>query len=105
MSHNEFNQQYAPSHDVENNILNYFVSQGMQAQIVNHTLRIQQLQQQIEKTLKVKMNHYHYKNKTVYSNTTKPKLRSDIAQYVSEISGLNNIPRFQPMLRERPPSI
>src|SRR6185312_15218657 len=76
---NEFNQEYAPSETNENAVLHYFTTQGMQAKIVNHSVRVTATAQQIEQTLKVKMNNYHYQNRTVYANATAPLLRSDIA--------------------------
>ena len=92
----------APALDTENAVLQYFTSQGMQAKIVNHSVRVTATVRQIEKVFNVKMNYYHYKGRTVFANSAAPQLRSDIAQYISEISGLNNIIKIKPALRERP---
>lgn len=99
---NTFKQHYAPSERTKNKVLNYFTSQGMQAQIVNNKIRITTTVRQIEHTLHVKINTYNYQNKTVYANDQAPTLRADIAQYISEISGLSNLVRYQPAVRTRP---
>lgn len=98
----EFEQEYAPSNDAENTVANYFRSQGMEAQIVNHRIEVTAKAQQIINTLQTPLNYYRYQNRIVYATAKPPKLKSDIAQYISQVSGLNNMPRFHPMLRERP---
>ena len=105
LTKDEFNQQYAPSLDVEQAVQHYFTAQGMQAKIVNHSVRITATARQVEQALQVKMNHYRYQSRTVYANATAPSLSADIAQYVAEISGLSDIARFRPTFSAAPASV
>src|SRR5689334_22981972 len=35
----DFNQHFAPTRDIEQKVLSYFIAQGMQASIVNHRIQ------------------------------------------------------------------
>lgn len=93
---NEFNRDHAPDHDIELAIQNYFASLGMDATIVNHTVRVVGTVQQTEKVLKVKMNDYRYNNHRGYSNATAPTLTADLAPHVLAITGLNTFMKIKP---------
>ena len=102
LTYDEFNQHYAPSQEAENKVWHYFTAQGMQAKIANHSVRVTATAAQIEQALQIKLNQYRHQNRTVYANATPPTLNSEMAQQVLAISGLSNIARYQPALRERP---
>ncbi len=99
----EFERDYAPSNEVENAILHYFITQGMQAKIVDHSIRVTATAQQVQQTLKTPLNYYQFQHKTGYANATAPLLKPEIAHYVSEITGLSNMTSYQPAFRARPP--
>lgn len=97
-----FKQNYAPSEYVKNKVLHYFAAQGMHTQLVNNKIRVTATAQQIEQGFLVKMNTYNYQNQRVYANDQAPTLRADIAPYILEITGLNNLVHYQPAVRARP---
>ena len=74
LTYEEYNQHYAPSEEVENKVLHYFTGQGMQAKIVNHSIRVTATVAQIEQALQIQLNQYRYQNRTVYANATPPIL-------------------------------
>ncbi|WP_133134984.1 S53 family peptidase [Legionella rowbothamii] len=89
-----YEQQFAPKNETEELIQHFFVAQGMQANIINHSIRVKATAQQIEQTLHVQMNYYRYQQQTVYANSNEPNLPPELAKFISEITGLNNIPEF-----------
>jgi len=91
-----FDKYYAPTPDTEHAVQQYFVAQGMQAEIVNHSIRVTASAEQVERTLQTQLAYYAYQGKTVYANNSAPVLPADIAHYVLEITGLDNIKHFQP---------
>ncbi|MCL9684347.1 S53 family peptidase [Legionella maioricensis] len=90
-----YEQEFAPSKDAENAVQHYFASQGMQAKVINHSVRVTATVEQIEQALHVQINYYQYQNERVRSHSSAPKLNPEIAQYISEITGLSTIPEFQ----------
>ena len=98
VTNEEFQLHYAPSPETMNAVQHYFLAHGMQAKIKNGSIQVTATAEQIEHIFQVKINTYRYKNKTVYSNATAPTLSTDIAQYVSGISGLSTIPIYHPAL-------
>ncbi|CEG56619.1 S53 family peptidase [Legionella fallonii] len=89
-----YEEKFAPSKDAEEAVQHFFISYGMHATIVNHSVRITGSVEQIEHVLHVQMNHYRYQDKRVYANSSAPQLNPEIAQYISEITGLSTIPQF-----------
>lgn len=98
----EFNYRYAPAPEIEKTIQHYFSAQGMQAKIVNHSLRVTSSAQQVERLFKIRLNEYRYHNKTFYAHVKAPVLKAELAQHVLEISGLNNFKQYHPAARRRP---
>lgn len=96
---NLYEQQFAPSKDTEEQVRMYFINQGMTAEIVHHSIRVSGTIEQIERVLHVKMNDYQFQNTMVHSNSNAPQLDHDIAQHISEITGLSTIPEFHSNLR------
>jgi len=92
----EFNRQHAPDHDTELAIQDYFLSLGMEAKVVNHTIRVIGTVQQIEPALHVKMNNYRYHDNYGYSNATMPTLSADLAPHVLAMTGLNTMINMKP---------
>ncbi|KTD01283.1 S53 family peptidase [Fluoribacter gormanii] len=89
-----YEQEFAPNKEAEEAVQQFFSAQGMQASIVNHSLRITGTVAQIKQTLHVQINYYRYKNKIAHANASNPKLNQEIAQYIAEITGLSTIPQF-----------
>lgn len=89
-----YEQQFAPSQEVEEKVRNFFVTQGMQANVVNHRIRVTGSAEQIGHALHTRLNYYRYQNEIVYANATAPQLTSEIAEYISEITGLNTLAQF-----------
>ncbi|WP_454783237.1 S53 family peptidase [Legionella sp. WA2022007384] len=89
-----YEEEFAPNKEAEEAVQRFFSSQGMQTRIVNHSIQITGTVAQIEQALHVQINYYQYQNKLVYANTNKPKINSEIAQYIAEITGLSTIPEF-----------
>jgi len=96
-----FDKYYAPSPEAEQAVLHYFLAQGMQAKMVNHSISVTASAQQVERTLKTRLHYYSYQGQTVYANSTAPVLSADIAPYILEISGLDNLHRFRPAALRR----
>ena len=92
----EFNRKHAPDHDTELAIQEYFLSIGMDAKIVNHTVRVIGTAEQTESALQVKMHYYRYHNEYGYSNTSTPTLSADLAPHILSITGLNTIIKIKP---------
>ncbi len=90
-----YEKEFAPSSEAEKAVQKFFISHGMQTQVINHGIRVMGTAAQIKQALQVQMNYYKYQNETVYANSTAPTLTPEIAQYVSEISGLSTIPEFR----------
>ncbi|KTD02832.1 S53 family peptidase [Legionella feeleii] len=90
-----FEEKFAPDQEAEEKVSHFFLNHGMQANIVNHSIRVTGSAAQIEQALHVQMNYYRYKNKVFHANAGTPRLMPEIAQYVAEITGLNTIPEFQ----------
>ena len=95
----ELTQQYVPSQAAEDAVQRYFTAQGMDAEIVNHTVRVTAKIHQVEQALQVKMNYYRFQNRTVYANATAPSLSVDLAPLVLSISGLSDMAHFKPNIR------
>ena len=95
----EFNTLHAPLRNIEEQVQQFFLNQGMEATIVNHSVRINASVQQIERTLHCTMNYYDYQNRKVYANAQAPTIHPDIAPYIAEIYGLNKLIRFQPAIQ------
>ncbi|QEY52724.1 S53 family peptidase [Legionella longbeachae] len=91
-----FEAHYAPTEEVEHTLQEYFIAQGMQADIVNHSVHVTASVQQIENTLHTSINYYLYEHDIVYASTSKASLQAEMAQYVVDITGLNNIPLYYP---------
>ena len=96
LTNEQFKSEYAPSQDTLNLVQHYFSANGMVAKIVNNSIRVTATVKQIEQVFKVKMNIYRFQGRTVIANASSPTLSSDIAQYVLEVSGLNDMIRFKP---------
>jgi subtilase family serine protease len=90
----EYKTEFAPDAGTLTLVKKYFTDQGMNAKVVGEGVDVTATVAQIEQTFKIKINNYLYQNQKVYSNATKPKVDTTIAQYLLGISGLNNIPRF-----------
>lgn len=99
----EFEKHYAPSAEAERAVVNYFLSQGMKATIINHRINVVASIKQIEQCFNIKLNYYRYRNRTVFASTSAPLVRADIAPYIAAITGLDDIVYFEPALRARPP--
>ena len=95
-----FNAHYAPSKQVIHAVEKYFQARGMQAKSVGDSVRVSATVAQIEQVFQIKMNQYQYQNRTVYATASAPTVTAEIAQYVSEISGLNNMVQFKPMFEQ-----
>lgn len=95
----EYEASHAPSVRAAQKVENYFISKGMKTKKIFSTIQVTAKASQIEETLKVRLNNYSYKNKTVYGNLYPPKINSAIAQYISGISDLSNIPYGHPKIR------
>lgn len=89
-----YEQRFAPSKEAEMLVKGYFIKQGMNAKIVNHSVRVEGTAKQIQQALRIKMYYYQYEKERVYANSTPPQLLPDIAPYISEIKGLSTIPEF-----------
>lgn len=90
-----YEEHFAPSKEAEKKVSEFFIDHGMQAQIVNHNIRVRGSMAQIEQALHVQINYYRYKNKVFQVLTNAPKLTPDIAPFVADISGLATYPEFE----------
>ena len=104
ITHEQFNENYAPDSVTENTVADYFTEQGITIERMNHRIRIVATVQQVEKLLHVRMNHYRYQQNIFFANTTEPKLPTAIAQHVTAITGLNNFPSYSPAFVKPPQS-
>lgn len=94
MTHHLYEEKFAPTHEVEQKIQRYFTSYGMQAKVTNHFISVTGTVDQIQKSLNCKLNYYRYNNEVVNANAQAPRLKYEIGQYISGITGLSNIPEF-----------
>ncbi|CAM4443140.1 MAG: hypothetical protein LEGION0403_FIIPPAGN_00140 [Legionella sp.] len=94
LTHTLYEQEFAPDKDTEELIQHFFVTQGMQAKIINHSIRVKGTAGQIKQALHVQMNYYRYQQETVYANANEPNLPLELAEFISGITGLNNLPEF-----------
>ncbi len=95
MTPEEYKETFAPSAQVEESVRRYFIAQGMQAEIINHSVKVTASVQQIEKTFKTQINTYRFQNQTVFANASAPTLSADIARHVLEVTGLSNIVQYK----------
>ncbi|CEG58518.1 S53 family peptidase [Legionella fallonii] len=100
----EYEARYAPSKNAVQEVEHYFLSQGMKTKRVYTTIQVTAEASKIEQVLQIKLNNYRYKDQLVYGNTSEPKVNPKIAQYISGISDLSNIPYGHPKIRHRPTS-
>ena len=89
-----YEHQYAPSKNVEEQVQQFFVEQGMHVSVVNHSVRVLGTAEQIERVLHVQLNYYKYQNEEAYANANGPQLTYEIAKHISGITGLSTIPEF-----------
>lgn len=94
LTHEEFEAQFAPTKEVEQTIQQYFIDQGMRAQIINHSIRVTATAKQIEQVFNVQLNYYQHGSQEIFANSAKPSLNVNIAKYILQISGLNSAIRF-----------
>lgn len=95
----DYEEQFAPDKKAENAVRQFFLNYGMQAKTINHHIRVTGSAAQIEQALHIQINYYRYKNHLFHANSTAPKLLPEIAQYVTDITGINTIPEFQEHLQ------
>ncbi len=98
----EYDAHYAPSAHAVQEVENYFIAQGMKTKRVYTTIQVTAKASKIEQLLQIKLNNYLYQGQRVYGNDSAPKIEPDIAQYISNISDLSNIPYGHPKIRHRP---
>lgn len=89
-----YETRFAPSKKTEAILQQWFRSYGMQADTVNHSIRVIGTAQQIKQALHVSINEYRYQGKVVYAHTGAPRLQKEMAQFIAEITGLNSFPEF-----------
>lgn len=85
-----YEQDFAPESHAEQVVLEFFKAQGLNAQLVNHHVRVKATVAQIEQTLHVRMQQYRSFQHTAYANNTYPQLPPQVAMHIAEITGLNN---------------
>jgi len=98
----QFNAQYAPDTETMQALHNYFTQQGMNAEIVHSNVRVSATAKQIEQTFLLKINNYRYQQTIVYGNSVAPTIPTEIAPYVSGVTGLSNIPYTHAQYRQMP---
>lgn len=96
LTFDRYEQEFAPSHAVEDVVQNYFAAFGMQTKILHHSIRVTATAEQVKQSLHVQMNYYRYQGKMVHANAKQPELNADIGQYIVGITGLTSIPEFSP---------
>lgn len=90
----EFNARFSPSNESTEIVKRFLLSQGMKITTIadhNKYIKVTGTVGQISKAFHVQLNDYHYQHKIVYANTKEPILAAEIKDYISSISGLNNI--------------
>ena len=102
LTKNEYQSEFAPDIKTMELIKRYFDAQDMKATIKGENIVVTATIKQIEHAFKIKINNYRYQNKIVYSNTTAPQINGAIAQYISGITGLSNIPLYHPLVYSFP---
>lgn len=93
LSHKEYTKRFEPSLAIKNKIVNYFKQHGVHAEIVFSNIQVSATVKQIEDLFKIRLNQYHYHNKIVYANDRLATIPSEIAPFISDISGLDSVPR------------
>ena len=61
----QYEQQFAPTPNTEETIVQYFKAKGMSAKMMNHRIHISATVNQIEKALKIKTNRYRFNHQIV----------------------------------------
>lgn len=87
-----YEQEFAPGKEAEDSVQQFFTTYGMQAKIVNHSVRVTGSVEQIKKALHVHMNQYQYQNEMVYAPSKALEVTPEIAPYIAEITGLGTFP-------------
>ncbi len=100
LTRSEYEEQFAPSEEAAMRVQQFFLQQGMQAQIVNHRIQVIGSVAQIKKALHITINDYSYEKEQGYANTSAPKILPEIAPFVAEITGLNTLSAFHTDLSE-----
>lgn len=89
-----YEQEFAPGKEAEDRVEEFFVSQGMQAHVVNHSVRVTGTASQIEHALHLHLHYYRYRHQLAYANSGSPKLEAGVAEYIAEITGLDTLSEF-----------
>ena len=105
LTNEQFNAQYSPSIDAVNTVQRYFTARGMDAKVVNHNVRVVATAEQIKQVFQVQINNYRYHKRTFYAIETAPTMNADIAEYISGVTGLGNIPRYHPIIPKLPDEV
>ena len=92
----EFDSLYGPSSAAILAVQEYFTRVGLQAEVVDNHVDVKGTAQKINQTLHIKIKNYRYKNKIVYGTTVNPQMDPGVAQYIDNITGLDNVPIFSP---------
>lgn len=101
----QFNTRYAPTEIAVDKVKQYLSIQGLKITQVDpnhHYIAATGSIAQLSKIFHVQINNYRYKQSIGFANATLPVVDHSITQWVSGISGLSNIPRIQPMLKQLP---
>lgn len=104
LSYEAYEQNFAPTKNTEEKIRQFFLKRGMQAKIVNHSVRVEGSVEQVQEALQLHMNYYQYQDSLVYANSSLPQLTPELAQYISGIVGLSTIPEYYPNISNAEPS-
>ena len=94
-----YEEEFAPGKEAEEAVQQFFASYGMQAKIINHSVRVTGSVEHIEQAFHVQINYYQYQNERVRASFHAPQLNPEIAQYILEITGLSTIPEVHPNLK------
>lgn len=92
----DYNRDFAPMPEVEKKVQAFFIQQGMDATIVNHSIQVTGTVKQINQALHIKLNDYQYDHHTFHAFVHPPKLPLSVAQHVQELTDLNQFSYYRP---------
>ena len=103
-----FNDEFAPTHDQQQQVANYLHSQGLTVNSISPNgllIDASATVSQAEAAFRVAINNYQLGANTFYANTTAPTIPASLSSLIASIGGLDNSVHMHPLLHRMSPQV
>ncbi|HLX40922.1 MAG TPA: protease pro-enzyme activation domain-containing protein, partial [Ktedonobacteraceae bacterium] len=104
----EFNDEFAPTPDQQQQVANYLHSQGLTVQSISPNgllIDASATVGQAEAAFRVAINNYQLGTNTFYANASAPTIPTSLSSLIASIGGLDNSVHMHPLLQRVSPQV